>query len=241
MKKLTTIVSMVFVLLLCQAAIADGSYTSGDHMGSGTIFRTATVLAKNINMRDQASFDGKVVVSIPGGAELDIVSEYGEWLQANYIKDGRQYSGWIVRDYVVQNPMKLILREGNVPAYAAPTMSAKKVGSLNVYTELTVIGTWDTYYIVSLRDASAFIHKNVNAWTDLDMSEYAHMPYLGSVRTLRETTLRSGPADTWARADTVKAGTTLDLVSKINDNGFYAVRYRDGWIAYISAKDVEMR
>ena len=44
---------------------------------------------------------------------------------------------------MVHDQIILTLRKSNIPAYAAPTLEAKKVGSLSKYTQLNVIGTWD--------------------------------------------------------------------------------------------------
>ena len=73
---------------------------------------------------------------------------------------------------MVHDQLILTLRKSNIPAYAAPTLEAKKVGSLSKYTQLNVIGTWDDFYIVSLRDASAFIPMDAAVWTSAELDEW---------------------------------------------------------------------
>src|SRR5699024_5342351 len=124
--------------------------------------------------RSLASYDGQRLASIPGETVLEVLSQSsdGRWLQVAYYKDGTRLTGWVLTEYVVQNPMTLILRADNVPAYAAPSSQAKKVGSLPAYTRLTVIGEWDDYYVVSLRNAAACIRKDARYWTDWDLLHY---------------------------------------------------------------------
>ena len=73
----------------------------------------------------------------------------------------------------VHDQLILTLRKSNIPAYAAPTLEAKKVGSLSKYTQLNIIGTWDDFYIVSLRDAAAFIPMDAAVWTSAELDEWA--------------------------------------------------------------------
>ena len=78
------------------------------------------------------------------------------WAEVQYAKNGKKYTGWINQNYIVSNYLTLTLRKSNVPAYCAPSRETKIVGSLPKYTQLIVIGMWDDFYIVSLRNASAW-------------------------------------------------------------------------------------
>ena len=136
--------------------------------------------------------------------------------------------------------MTLILRADNVPAYAAPSSQAKKVGSLPAYTRLTVIGEWDDYYVVSLRNAAACIRKDARYWTDWDLLHYEQSGQRLTLYTLGSTVLRTGPGTDWASAERVTAGTTLEALSAYQENGWYVVRFGDGDLAYVNASDVQV-
>lgn len=232
---------LLAMLLLATSASAD-PYIAGDGMGSARgIQGTGIVISRNISLRQGPSFDDKVITSIENGTELRIDGEQGNWLRVRATTKKGTFEGWVIGDYVVVEPMKIVLREGNVPAYAAPSQLSKKVGSLNAFTELHVIGVWDHYYVVSLREASAFVERSVLHWTDQDLAQYDQSAGFGfSLRVKRDTVLRTGPSEHWARGETIKAGKQLETVNQFEYDGFYIVRNADGMIAYVKIADVEI-
>ena len=133
----------------------------------------------------------------------------GEIIKYNGEKqDGKEYTGWVLTRYIVIQPMTITLLSSNLPAYCAPDRSSKQVGSLARQTELTVLGTWGDFYIVSLRNASAFIAMDADLITsdELYLSLYTAS---GVARTLRNTQMHSGPGDDWKTVATVPAGTEI--------------------------------
>ena len=134
----------------------------GDNRGQGPIFNRAFVLASRITMRDQPSLKGKTITRVPGGSEVTLISDANGWVQATYVDDkGNSYTGYLRDRYLAKNPVVLTLRQSGVAALAAPDYNAKHVGDLPRYTVLPVIGTWGNYYIVSLRNASAFVSMDI--------------------------------------------------------------------------------
>ncbi len=241
MKKTAWILALLLTLALAVPALADGvsQYVSGDYQGAETIFHTATVLAQNVTLRDAASYNGKSLTSIPNGAVVDVVQENGAWLLVRYAGAKGSYEGWILREYVVLNAMTIILRSSNTAVYAAPSQASPKVGSLPCYTALPVIGMWGDFYIVSLRSASGFIHMSANVWTDWDMANYDQAMGV-TLRVKKDTALRTGPGTSWDGPEKIRAGTTIEALTFYPENGWYVVRYKDIFIAYINAQDVDV-
>lgn len=239
------VVFLLLCLTLTTPALAAGSYVPGDFRGATDAqiaTNVAVVVTRNVTLRSLASYDGQRLASIPGETVLEVLSQSsdGRWLQVAYYKDGTRLTGWVLTEYVVQNPMTLILRADNVPAYAAPSSQSKKVGSLPAYTRLTVIGEWDDYYVVSLRNAAACIRKDARYWTDWDLLHYEQSGQRLTLYTLGSTVLRTGPGTDWASAERVTAGTTLEALSAYQENGWYVVRFGDGDLAYVNASDVQV-
>ena len=131
--------------------------------------------------------------------------------------------------------MTLILRKSNVPAYCAPSREAKIVGSLPKYTQLIVIGMWDDFYIVSLRNASAFIHKDAGLWTSAEIVDLRSQSYRG--KTTCETVVRTGPGDDWPESATLPVNTSLTVSRVFEDDEWCFVIY-DATPAYARKADV---
>lgn len=233
MKKVLMVLGLVFVMALTSTALAD--YTSGDDLGNAGI-GSAIVITKSATIRSKPSFQGKKVVSVEGESELLVLGNFeGNWAEVQYSKKGKTYTGWINQNYIVSNYLTLTLRKSNVPAYCAPSRDTKIVGSLPKYTELNVIGMWDDFYIVSLRNASAFIHKDAGLWTSVEINEMLSSSSNG--HTTCETTLRTGPGEDWPEADTCKANANLAVSNVFEDSEWYFVIY-DGKPAYAQKADV---
>ncbi len=229
---------LVLGLLLFAVALADGynAYDSGDYLGlrgSGV----AIVVTKSVTIRTEPSFNGRKVESASNGDVLQVLGEDGNWVAVAYTKsNGNVYEGWVVRDYVVVEPMTITLAVSNVPAYCAPAKGAKMVGSLPKGTTLTVLGTWDDYYIVSLREASAFISMNVNHWTSTELYE----KFYGSTvtaSTLRRTRMYSGPGTDWSTLATIPAGVIVEVGDFVD--GFVMIEY-DGNVGFVEEENVQI-
>lgn len=235
MKRFFAALILCALTLISSCAFADASYTSGDHLGLFGL-GSATVISKSVTIRSKPSYSGDNVVSASGGDTLLVLSDdSGDWVEVQYTKGKKKYQGWVIKDYIVCKPMTITLRKSNIPAYSAPTLEAKKVGSLSKYTELTVIGIWGNYYIVSLREAAAFIPIDADVWTSTEIYEFfAHG--LRQAQVTSATILRSGPSNDWPEAITCKPGAHITIGSD-EQNGWYIANY-DGTIGYVNAADI---
>lgn len=238
MKK-TSLLATCFALLLAFSSpvLADGHYTSGDDMGvEGT--GAGVVISKSATHRSTPSYSGKKVTSVPGGSFI-LASPNVEngWRKVTYVENRKTYDGWMLDDYMVHDQLILTLRKSNIPAYAAPTLEAKKVGSLSKYTQLNVISTWDDFYIVSLRDAAAFIPMDAAVWTSAELDEW--LCFTKNGRTTCETTLRTGPGEDWPEAMTCKANTVVSISDIYEEeNGWYFV-WCDDKPAFVLGSDIQ--
>lgn len=237
MKRSIRFLSLLLVLALALpvAAVASG-YVSGDNHGQGPIFNRAIVLASRVTMRDQPNYSGKTITRIAGGSEVLLISDANGWVQASYTDDkSNTYVGFLRDIYLAKNPVVLTLRQSGVAALAAPDPNSKHVGDLPRYTVLPVIGTWGNYYIVGLRNASAFVSMDVKAWTDTELDAYK--TEMLHIVTLRTTSLRIGPGTEWQKVEDIKENKTLITLGN-PENGWYPVRYDKKFVAFVNAADV---
>ena len=239
MKKAILTLCVLCVLCFASLAAASGSYTSGDYMGVEGL-GSGFVISKNATIRSTPSYDGASVASVPGGTEIHVTDDpRGGWVAVAYVEKGKRYEGYMREEYLVIDRLLLTLRRSNTPAYCAPSLEAKKVGSLAKYTQLDVIGTWGSFYIVSLRNAAAFIPMDADLWRSDDIKEW--LVFSSNGVTTRETTLRTGPGDDWPEAETCKANTRLIVSTAHEEGDWYFVYTDDSKPAYARKSDVSLQ
>ena len=130
LRLLTLALALTLALgILPTAAVADGETWIG------------VVIAQRISQRETKSLSGKLVQNINNGSELTILSQEDGWFNVSY--NGKE--GWVVADYIVENPVYITLRSSNTAAYSFNNRNSKKVGSLTKYTRLLVISETDSY------------------------------------------------------------------------------------------------
>lgn len=238
MKRMAAVLVTVCLMLVATFGIAEGNYISGDNMGvEGSGY--GVVISKSATIRSKASYGGKSVISVPGGSMLLLSGEPVDgWRKVQYVEKKKAYEGWMREEYILWNPMILTLRKSNIPAYSAPSYNAKRVGSLSKYTELHVIGTWDNFYVVSLRDASAFIPMDAALWTSVQLNDWLAVSAAGYA--VCETTLRTGPGEDWPEAATCKRNASMSISTIYEEDGWYFVLY-DGKPAFARKEDVQFK
>ena len=131
--------------------------------------------------------------------------------------------GWVGSTYVVRNTLEIVLMESNVPAYIAPDVRSKKVGSLSKMTRYRVIGFYDDFYIVSFRGAAcAYIPKDAAHYDTTFMAMYRQTTaHKCSIEY--DTKLRTGPDDSYPEIKTMNAGTTVEWIDVID--GWCMIHY----------------
>lgn len=193
-----------------------GGVTAADEFG-------VTVISKNASVWSEPRTNSKKIASAAHGETLPCRSEDGG--ESLVYEDGfygvtyKGKDGWVNEDYVVNNELTITLLESNVPAYIAPDLHSKKVGSLSKLTEYRVIGFYDDFYIVNLRGAAAaFIPMSVKHMDNTFRRNYHAGGGLDlPVKATHKVTLRTGPGRSYPEIRTVKAGVTLRVIDVIDD------------------------
>ena len=256
-KSLVSAIALVLCLLSC-AALADGAsewlysryngyvqlasyageydgYICVDGLGGVTAADafSVTVISKNASVWNEPRTNSKKLSSAPHGKRVLCRSEDGgESLVYENGFYGVEYDGkdgWINEDYVVQGELTITLLQSNVPAYIAPDTSSKKVGSLSKLTSYRVIGFYDDFYIINLRDAAAaFIPMDV-LHRDNTFDRYYHAGMKRQAVTNGKVKLRTGPGSGYSEIRTLKAGAKVSVYDVIDDWYMILDEENDAW------------
>ncbi|MBQ8618179.1 MAG: SH3 domain-containing protein [Clostridia bacterium] len=213
-----------YVRLASYTGEYDG-YVNVDGLGGVTAgdAHRVTVISKNASVWSEPRTNSKKLASAPHGKSLLCRSEDGgESLLYENGFYGVEYGGkegWINEAYVVLNDLTITLLESNVPAYIAPDTSSKRVGSLSKLTSYRVIGFYDDFYIINLRDAAAaFVPMDV-LHRDNTFDRYYHGGggLYEEVVTSGKVKLRTGPGSKYPEIRTLKSGTKVKVMDVIDD------------------------
>lgn len=247
-KKTAFVLALLVCLFACACAQADGmgkwvyselygytqlasyvgeydGYVSVDGFGGVTAGDSyqVTVISKNASIWSEPRTNSKKLASAAHGTSLSCRSEDGGeslvYENGFYGVTYKGKEGWINEDYVVNNELTITLLESNVPAYIAPDTGSKKVGSLSKLTEYRVIGLYEDFYIINLRDAAAaYIPMSVKHRDNTFARNYHAGGALDlRVRTQQKVTLRTGPGRAYPEIRTLKTGTEVRVIDIIND------------------------
>lgn len=193
-----------------------GGVTAGDSYA-------VTVISKNASVWSEPRTNSKKLASVPHGESLSCRSDDGGeslvYENGFYGVTYKGKDGWINEDYVVNNELTITLLESNVPAYIAPDTGSKKVGSLSKLTQYRVIGLYEDYYIINLRDAAAaYIPMSVKHRDNtFERNYHAAGSMELRVKAEHKVTLRTGPGKAYPEIRTVKAGAELTVMDVIDD------------------------
>lgn len=212
-----------YIQLASYAGGYDG-YVSVDGYGGVTAADAygVTVISKSASVWANPNTNSKKLGSAAHGDTLACRTKDGESLLYENGFYGVTYKGkdgWINEDYVVNNNLTITLLESNVPAYIAPDVTSKKVGSLSKMTAYRVIGFYDAYYIINLRGAAAaYVPMSVKHRDNTFLSYYHNSASLDlQVTTESKVVLRTGPGWDYPENRTAKAGTRLKVLDIIDD------------------------
>ena len=204
------------------------------------------VISKNASIWAEPRTNSKKLGSVSNGADLNAILMESEGQEGAAVleQDGfyaveyQGQQGWINSAYAVYAPFEIVLMESNVPAYSAPDRNSKRVGSLSKLTRYTVIGFYDDFYVVNLRQASAFVPMSVRHY-DSHFERWYHGGLLHGKLTVRtKTAIRTGPGDAYAKVKDAKAGQVYDFIDEID--GWYLLSDGDdGGYTYIWTGDVD--
>lgn len=217
-------------------------YVATDGISGGSQLR---VISKSASVWAEPRTGSDKIATVSHGEMLEgVVDEGGN---GPALRDGfypivyKGRRGYINAAYVVLSPLEIVLMESNVPAYCAPTPNAKKVGSLAKLTRYTVLGFYNDYYIISLRQAAAFVPMSVRHYDTGFENLFADTAsYAGS--TVRKTALRTGPNDDYAKIKDVEAGYAFKALGSIGE--WFVISYDTGddtVFAYVKSYDTQLQ
>lgn len=198
-------------------------YVSVDGYGgvSPTDKPQVTVISKSASVWSEPRTNSRKLSSAAHGKGLWCrIDGQGRPIQQNgfYAVEADGKDGWINEDYVVRSDLTITLLESNVPAYIAPDTASKKVGSLSKLTQYRVIGFYDDFYIVNLRDAAAaYIPMSVRHRDNTFDRHYAGGGYGRTATADGKITLRTGPGSKYPEMGTLKAGAAVTVYDVIED------------------------
>ncbi len=199
-------------------------YVSVDGCGGVTLSDEVmvSVISKSASVWAEPRTNSKKLSSAAHGKGLWCrIDDQGRPIQQNgfYAVEADGKDGWVNEDYVVLNDLTITLLESNVPAYIAPDKTSKKVGSLSKLTKYRVIGFYDDFYIVNLRDAAAaYIPMSVRHRDNtFDRNYHGGGGYRREGTAYGKTTLRTGPGSRYPEIGTLKAGAAVTVYDVIDD------------------------
>lgn len=199
------------------------------------------IISRNASVWSQPKTNSKKLGTAQNGENISgRVDESGRIIMQDgfYGVTYKGQDGWVNSAYAVSGALEIVLLESNVPAYCAPDRQAKRVGSLSKLTSYTVLGFYGEYYVVSLREAAAFIPMSVRHYDSTFMRLYhASMSWQG--KTTAKTTVRTGPGADYASVGDVNAGYTFTCFDEI-DGWYLTVDDDSGCFVYIDANDADV-
>lgn len=223
-------------------------YQSVDGFGGVTASDafTLTVISKSATVWSEAKTSSGKVASVKHGENLTAVQlpDYGNSIvdkNGFYQVEYKGKKGWINMDYVVHNVLEITLLESNVPAYIAPDRNSKKVGSLSKMTTYRVIGFYDDFYIINLRDAAAaYIPMSVKHRDNrFDVNYHGGGGMHVKGVTEGKANLRTGPGDNYPVIRELKSGTQVEVCDVIDDEWYLVTDSESGQWAFIAEYDVD--
>jgi len=225
-------------------------YISADGMGSDVYSMKpedyVQIITKSASVWASPKTNSKKLGSVSHGEKLlceedenGSPAEEGDFFVVRY----KGKTGYVNKAYAVVSPLEIVLMESNVPAYIAPDVNAKCVGSLAKHTRYTVIGMYDDFYIINLRGAAAaFISKKTQCYDSRFEDFYFGLPTEeGTI--IRDTELRTGPGEGYAKITDVQEGDTFEVYDMIN--AWHMVKYvpkgsDDVIFAFVYCNDIDV-
>ena len=247
MKKLIAAVLMLCLLTLCAGALADApaTYFGFESYPTEPVIQgpdangnwTGEVIAKQITLFSQAKSSSTALRKLPNGTMFDILDLKGDYAHVSVPNEyGGADVGYVIFAYVLENPTHIVLRSNrNVYALAGPYAVNKRVGTVDNYQRFTVIAETGNYYIVSFRDAVAFLPMSADYWVEEALQDTLQGPSTPAVVAYDKTKVYGYASTDYGKIDQLSAGTPVQVY--YTTNGFVAIGYKNV-LAFIAMTDL---
>ena len=221
MKKLAAwALALILLVGMIPAGLADANWG----------YATGECICLGVSLRTDHKTSAKKIRTIDNGETFTILEEYDGWYRVNH--EGTE--GWLLADYVIEEPEHLYTRKNNIPARAWASKSSKRVGLIGDNERLTVIRELENYWIVSYRNAMCYVSKDASVWLESE-AEYAR-PYM-TLEFTRASLMRTGPDGAWTTMRKAAPGERYQVVGEEGD--WYKVLCGD-FFAYAWKPDVKI-
>lgn len=231
MKKIIAfILALVTLTSLCASVLADGMT---DLLGDWT----GEVISRQVSLYNQANSGSGSSRKVKNGEQFNILEKQGDWVRAAVPNANGTFDyGWIMLPYIIENPTHIVLRSNSgVYAYAAPFNNNKRVGTVDNYQRFTVIGETGNYYIVSFREAVAYLPMSADYWIEEDLESIVNGPFSTYYVNTDGAKVYGYASTKYGKINTYKAGTPVQVL--YTTEGFAAIKYNTV-IAFISLNDL---
>lgn len=117
------------------------------------------VLCESLSLRENPDVTSSILNTLAYGTYCTVIEDNGYWYNVIYRdKGGQRYSGWVRKEYVLINP-NYFTPNGEIPVYAIPSSSSKRIGLISSGTNYPIIGEFNGFLAISLHGASGFVVK----------------------------------------------------------------------------------
>ena len=222
MKKWLALLFALILTLTALPVLADGGHSED----------TGEVISMRAALRTAASTSADRITYINNGESFYILDENEDWYFVEFHKGDSIHTGWILQCYVVKNPLHLVAKNSGV-LYASPSLTNKRVGTFSRFDKFTVIEETSRYYLVSCRNAAAFIPRNNGYWTDDDLAYAENVIGVGVLTEKANLYLDSNGK---TKITSFKAGTPFDILGYTGD--YTIVKYQ-GVYGYVLSDSIE--
>jgi len=119
--------------------------------------RSGLVLCETLTLRENPTTNGKRLATLSTHQQVLILEEFDDWYYVQLDKPSGTTKGYVLKDFVTADYSSRIVVDSPLHAYAAPSLDSKKVALIDVNTRIFIVDTFDEFWVVSLRGASAFV------------------------------------------------------------------------------------
>lgn len=247
MKRTAALLLIFCLLALCVPALADSPtvYYGFDAFPTEPVIQgpdengnwTGEVIARQITLFSQAKSSSTALRKLPNGTQFDILDIQGDYAHVSVPNDkGGSDVGYVIFAYVLENPIHIVLRNNqNVYALAGPYAVNKRVGTIDNYQRFTVIAETGNYYIVSFRDAVAFLPMSADYWIEESLQATLEGPYSVASVAYDKTKVYGYASTEYGKIAQLSAGTPVAVY--YTANGFAAIAYQNV-LAFVALSDL---
>lgn len=198
-------------------------FSSLSILSYGEEYVQATVIGRDVNLRESASNESPIVGNLKLGDQVEIISTTNNWYN---IKASSGLKAWIYNDLILSNDQKVdpikrgTITASNLNVRENPTTDSKILASLSKDNQVEIIDAKDSWYLVIFNaDNKGWIHGD---YVDIK-------PNFSVGRIIGDNiNIRKGPS------------IDEDILSSIGiDSSVYIKKFQDDWYLILTDDNKE--